>query len=203
VNRLVPINLAVEDILSEAAVKKILIEAPQDFAIGTTYGKRGFGYLKKAIFGFCKAAHTTPFLVLTDLDATDCAPTLVQSWLPNGVEANLIFRVAVREVEAWLIADRTRLADFLGVRESSIPCNPDDLADPKAVIVSTAALSRRRAIRAALVPAPRTTAKVGPGYNDTLVEFVRDYWVPCEAGLRSPSLQRALDRIHAFAPSWH
>jgi len=41
----------------------------------------GFGYLKKMINGFNNAAKTAPVLVLTDLDMSECPPTLIQNWL--------------------------------------------------------------------------------------------------------------------------
>jgi len=64
----IPINLAVEDFLSEAVLRRILRFTKRPYATGTCFCKGGYGYLKKNIAGFNHAAKTTPFLVLTDLD---------------------------------------------------------------------------------------------------------------------------------------
>lgn len=109
----IPIQLAVEDDLSEAVLRKILSTSGRPYAVGTCYLGRGFGYLRKTIHGFNNAAKGTPYLVLTDLDQAECPPNLIGAWLQVPIHANLVFRVAVREVEAWLLADRAGLARFL------------------------------------------------------------------------------------------
>jgi hypothetical protein len=40
------------------------------------------------------------------------------------------YRIAVREVEAWLMADRVAFADALGVRVSVIPTQPERSQTP-------------------------------------------------------------------------
>jgi len=72
----IPIHIAVEDPLSEAVLRKILICSNRPYIVGSCFNRGGFGYLKKNIRGFNNAAKGTPFLVLTDLDRTECAPVL-------------------------------------------------------------------------------------------------------------------------------
>jgi hypothetical protein len=122
----IPINLAVEDLLSEAVLRKILLYSEKPYAIGTCFCKGGYDYLKKSILGFNNAAKATPFLVLTDLDRTECPPVLLREWLPYPKHPNLIFRVAVKEVEAWLLAHRDAFARFLGIQRRLIPPNAFD-----------------------------------------------------------------------------
>ena len=64
----IPINLAVEDVLSEIILWEIIKQSKSNIEVGFCYCKRGYGYLKKTINGFNNAAKGTPFLVLTDLD---------------------------------------------------------------------------------------------------------------------------------------
>jgi hypothetical protein len=51
-------------------------------------------------------------------------------WLPS-IAPQMCFRTGVKEVEAWLIADRERLADFLRIPVSNVPMAPDSIEDPK------------------------------------------------------------------------
>ena len=127
----IPINLAVEDPLSEAVLRAILRQSNRPYAVGTCYCQGGYGYLKKTIRRFNNAAKGTPFLVLTDLDKADCPPGLIQAWLPDPKHPNLLFRIAVREVEAWILAHREAFALFAGVQQELIPQDVDALDDPK------------------------------------------------------------------------
>ena len=56
-------------------------------------GNRGNGYIRTKIDGLNKSSDNIHFFVLTDLDAGDCAPNLIRSWLSGDlppVFANLI-----------------------------------------------------------------------------------------------------------------
>jgi hypothetical protein len=58
-------------------------------------------------------------VVVADLDRDhDCAPRLVGEWLGEP-SALMCFRVAVRAVEAWLLADDEAIAGFLGVARTA------------------------------------------------------------------------------------
>ena len=93
----IPINLVVEDDLSEAILLRILKESSNTFAVGFSYGKCGYYYIRHKIQAFNNAAKGTPFLVLSDLEA-ECAPTQIKSWLPIPKHNNLLFRIAVPEI---------------------------------------------------------------------------------------------------------
>ncbi len=155
----IPVNLAVEDALSESVLRKLLASANQHYAVGTCYSEGGFGYLKRTIGGFNHAARGTPFVVLTDLDNAKCAPSLIHDWLSESRHTNLLFRVAVREVEAWLLADRAAIATFLRVARARVSKSPESLPDPKRELIRLASHSRSRDIRDDIVPprgSPRT-----------------------------------------------
>jgi hypothetical protein len=199
----IPVHLAVEDELSEHVLRKLLIDTDREYAVGSVFGGRGFGYLRSRANNFnAAAAAGTPILLLTDLDQHGCAPEIIQDWLTMQPHANLIFRVAVREVESWLLADRVGFADFLQVSDDLIPQEPDDIADPKQTLIDVARRSRIRSLRDALVPRDGSTATQGPDYNSCLIGFVRDHWNRNAAVERSPSLQRTWERLLILQPTW-
>jgi hypothetical protein len=105
------------------------------------------------------------------------------------------FRVAVREVEAWLLADRASMALFLKVPLALIPRDPDGLDDPKLRLVDLARRSRQRDIRVDLVPREGSGRAVGPAYTSRLVEFAGKMWRPDAAAAHSDSLRRCRQRI--------
>jgi hypothetical protein len=196
----IPVQLVVEDPLSEAVVRRLLQDLP--IAIGACYGRQGFGYIRKKIGAFNHAAKVCPFLVLTDLDTRECAAALIREWLPQHRHPNLLFRVAVREVESWLLADPAGLAAFLGIASRIIPTDPDSLDDPKRTLIDLTRTSRKRDLREAIVPRPGSTAAIGPDYNGALAGFVAQNWNPVEAGRRSDSLRRFRIAVESFRPRW-
>ena len=194
------ITLAVEDPLSEAILRTILRQSERPYHVQSCIGLSGFGYLRKNIKELNHAARTLPILVLTDLDRAECAPILLREWLNVSPHQNLMFRVAVREVESWIMAHRTAFAAFLGIRTDLIPTNPDELGDPKRTLLDLTAKSRRRVLREAIIPAPKSTAKMGPDYNGRLGEFVMMNWDVREAVKNSLSLWKAFHAINSFNP---
>ncbi len=197
----IPINFATEDELSEVVLFRMLKRVNR-YAVGTAYRRGGFGYLRRTIHGWNRAAQGVPFIVLTDLDIHPCPVELINEWLPFGKHPNLLFRIAVREVEAWLLADSANLSQFLNVRRSLIPPQPDTIVDAKAALIGVASKSRSRAIRDSIVPRRGSTAKQGPDYNSRLGSFVRYSWDVDAAKANSESLSRTLDRLISFRPAW-
>ncbi len=196
----IPVNLAVEDELSEAVLRRLLAESGRRFSVGSVYGRHGFGYLKNTIRGWNTAAKGVPFVVLTDLDTTECAPQLIRDWLHEPVHPNLLLRIAVREVEAWLLADRSSIAAFLRCAHKRVPQTPESLADPKRRLVELARESKSAEVRARVAPKRGSTAQQGPEYNACLSEFVIGKWDPIAAGANSPSLKKALEALGRFQP---
>jgi hypothetical protein len=140
--------------------------------------------------------------LITDLDTYPCPAALIEEWIPRYRHANLLLRVAVREVESWVLADPANLSVFLRVNSSTIPRNPDSLPDPKAVLVDAASRSRSREIRSRVAPRRGSTAKQGPDYNACLIQFVYGAWSIDTAMAASPSLERTVTRLRCFTPSW-
>lgn len=198
----IPINLVVEDSLSEAVLRAVLQQSNRHYFVGNCYGQGGSGYLKEKIRGFNKAAQGIPFLVLTDLDKSECPPVLIEEWLSESKHPNLLFRVAVREVESWLLAHREALSKFLGIHKESIPQDVDTINDPKQLLINLTRKSRYRILREAIVPSPGSTAKIGPDYNGKLISFVKSRWKVPAAMLYSPSLKRTVHAVSNFKPMW-
>jgi hypothetical protein len=196
------ISSAVEGLVDEAVVKCLIVEAGGE--IGPVYGKRGKSLLKQRINGYNNAAHHHPWIVLIDLNhEADCPPPLKAAWLP-APGPFMCFRIAVREVEAWLIADRERFASFFRVRLSDVPADPELMNDPKEVVIELSRRSRSRDIRLDMVPRPGSGRKIGPAYVSRLIEFVSDPqrgWRPERAARSSDSLNRSLTRIRELVAS--
>lgn len=184
------IDAAVEGIIDEAVARKLIIETggfPR-----TVYGKTGKAFLHQKIQGFNNAAKVWPWLVVVDLDDdAECAPPFCTRWVPDP-SPYLCFRVAVREVESWLMADAETLASFLGLSPTSIPKDPEGLDDPKGEMVNLARRSRRAWIRKDMVPRQGSGRPVGPAYASRMIEYVQNSWRPEVAGRQAESLRRAI-----------
>jgi hypothetical protein len=189
----------VEGIVDEAVARTLIIFAGA--SAGPVYGKQGKPFLQQRIAGYNAAARHTPWIILLDLDRDyDCAPLLRASWMPQ-VSPHLCFRVAVRAVETWLLADADRIAAFLGVGGRRVPADPEALEDPKSSMVALARSSRRKDIREDMVPRDQSGRQVGPAYASRLIEFASSWWRPQVAVQRSDSLRRAIDCLRRLAGS--
>jgi hypothetical protein len=188
----VTISAAVEGLVDEAVVRRLIACAGGH--PGPVYGKNGKLALRQKINGYNNAARHTPWVVLVDLNSdARCAPLLRQDWLPTPPAPRLCFRVAIRQVEAWLMADAETLASYLGVGRQKIPANPEAVLDAKAEMVNLARVSRRREIRADMVPRQGSGRSVGPAYTSRLIEYAERHWRPEIAALCADSLRRAID----------
>jgi hypothetical protein len=194
------VNLVFEDSLSGSVLQRLLSQSRQKYLVGSVHRSGGFGWIKSKITGFNQSAKGMPYLILTDLDVCECAPTLIRQWLAVPKDPNLLFRVAVREVEAWLLGCREQFAAFLGVQENRIPVDVDAIQNPKEFVVALSRRSKKRDIRLDLVPEEGSTAKVGRNYNGRLMHFVQDSWDPAVASSCSPSLRRTIDALDQFQP---
>lgn len=198
----ISIYLAVEDQLSEVIARKIINESERSFEIAQCLRRSGYGYLKSKVKAFNKAASGIPFFLLTDLDNPKLCPAQkINNWLAAPKHTDFLFRVAVMEVESWLLADREASADFLGVPINKIPLETDKIFDPKIFLINLACNSRSRALRAELVPSVGATSKQGPNYNPRLSSFIEEHWNPRHAGDNSESLRRTLHRLKKFDPA--
>lgn len=151
----------------------------------------GFGQIKLNIGKYLELAKRQAVVIFTDLDDQPCAPALRLDWLNGRALIGFIsFRVAVHEIESWLLADAKNLALFLGVKESALPDDPDALEDPKALLLSLASKGRKE-IRSEIVRKTDGGLKQASGYNETLSTFTQSSWNLDSACRRSISLTKA------------
>lgn len=154
------------------------------------HGLKGKAWLDANAPTLIRAGRGHPVLVVRDLNQDGCVVDLRRK-LDDGSGRFARVRIAVRAIEAWILADREAIAAALGVGLTRIPDEPDGLADPKRGLVDVAQASRSLQVRRAVLPRERSGSATGSGYNDFLTAFVRDAWSPDRAQERSPSLLRA------------
>lgn len=189
--------LAVEDELSQVVGEKLLSE--QGLTVTQLLGKCGNGYLESRVDNFCQIARHLPVVIITDLDRLPCPVALLERWLGNHrPPRDLMLRVAVREIEAWLLADRESFAELLDIPVARIPFAPETLNDPKRELLALAGRASRR-IKDELVVKKGTVASQGIGYNRVLCDHVRTVWDPARAAACAPSLARARQRFGELA----
>ncbi len=187
--------LGTEDELSEAMGLRLLKDAGYDLQPSPLLRRNGFGYLRSKMDSWCEMAQRKPVVLLTDLDTATCPMALRTDWMgARNVPENLVLRIVVREIEAWVLADHEALRTLVGQR-GSLPPNPDVLPDPKQYLLRLIARQARRSIREDLVAEKGAIASQGIGYNARLSEWVATVWNPERAALRSSSLQRARLRL--------
>lgn len=191
------INVAVEGFTDEIVVRRILEFV--GLQCGLVRGKNGKANLLKQLGKYNQAAQYAKWLVVIDLDNdADCAPNYVRQKLPNP-SAGMLLRIAVREIEAWLLADKEQLALFLGISIKNIPEVPDLEANPKATFINLARRSRKTKLRDDIVPRQNSGASVGIGYPSRVQEFVEQStsrWRPEIAQEHSDSLKRTIIALH-------
>jgi len=187
--------IAVEGDPDEAAVRKLLKLSDCSFQVTMCLGRKGKDYIRSKIGQFNKVAFKIHFFILIDLNSgIDCAPNLIRDWLPNPAP-KMLLRVAVRELEAWLLADRGNFAAFLGVPKNRIPHYPETIEYPKEFVVNLARRSRRREILEDIVPIAGSTSRVGRNYSGKLIEFIENHWDLERARINAPSLDKAIKAL--------
>ncbi len=193
------INLVVEDAVQHNILIKIILDQNFPFEIGSVHGLRGNSYIKHRLSAFNDASKFNPYLVLTDSDQYDCPKKMISEWIDFEMNPNFIFRIAVREAESWLMADRKNFARFLGVSQTSIPRHPEQIPNPKEFLLNLVSHSKQRRVREEMLSLGKAVR--GAGYNDMLSEFIFNQWNVEEASNSSESLARLLRRLQRYTQS--
>ena len=188
------VALATEDALSEAIGLRLLAELSTPVTPSLLLRKGGVGYLRSRVTSWRQMAQRQVVLILTDLDQAGCPLALHADWIGiNPLPANLMLRIAVREVESWVLADHEAVRKLIGSK-GTLPPKPDDLLDPKQHLLKLAKRASRN-VRLDLVKEEGAIASQGIGYNARLTAWVQSDWNPERAAERSPSLQRTRRRL--------
>ncbi len=192
------VALATEDALSEKVGLQLLSEinlAPQEVML---LRKGGSGYLRSKMDSWRNLAQQKPVLLITDLDRVSCPVKLMNTWLEaSPAPPNLFIRIAVREIESWLLADHEAVRQLIGGK-GKLPPQPDALPDPKSHLLQLAKLAGRD-VRADLVKEKDAMASQGLGYNARLSTWLASSWSAERAATRSPSLARTRFRLQELA----
>ena len=186
-----------------------LVEGPLDNALathlihsvgltpGTTYGQKGYPYIQNKVKNFNSSGKSN-FYLFTMVDFMDtrlsCPPEVLRKLLPYP-NTGMIFRVVVRELESWLLADRKNLSTYLKISPHHIPLAPESIPDPKITLVNLARKSRSEKIRSSLVPETGSTSQVGKLYVSEMTNFIQKFWNIEAAELNSPSLKRCMEKL--------
>lgn len=196
------IYCAVEDDLSFAVATRLISDSfPEADIRSLNAAQGGNAILRTNIAKYLELSARQKVLLLTDLDAAECAPQLRRAWLNEmPLPENFTFRIAVKEVEAWLLADRAGFAALLGISDNAIPNNIEDEQNPKATLLRLTRGARSSSVKTSLLPKSGVRAMIGLGYNSVLSEFVRTKWNIASARENSPSLESAYRRISAIRP---
>lgn len=194
--------LAYEDEPARAVGKRLLRESIPDVQIAGSIGGRGKSFLREKCDGFVRLCQTQSLLLLTDLDRGECAPTLISAWFgTRALPERFLFRVVVREIESWLMADHEGFSVFSGIPEKALRQTVEGILDPKEVLLGLIRRHGNKSLKADLLPTdPARTARVGPGYNARLAAFISDPngWCPTRAAARADSLRRTLAHLQAI-----
>lgn len=189
-----PVDYLVEGVTDRFVVDRLLRQVGA--VPGRAFGLSGCDYIRRKIAGFMiRARFGDPLFVLADkMDLGDgCCRELLEGLAPER-PANACVRLAVNELESWLLADSEGISRFLRVRRSLVPTAPDELDDPKRSLVNLARSGRSRHAMG-IVPKPGLSGVVGPDYVESIAIFVASEWDPERASHASPSLAKAVQRL--------
>lgn len=121
------LTCVVEGPLDQVAVRRLANDT--GLQLGQIHVKKGRDQIESHLGGYNNAARQNPWLVLVDLDRDECAPSLYRRWLPDPAQL-MHFRVAIHSIEAWLLADQERIAEFMDIEPALVPPLPEKDSHP-------------------------------------------------------------------------
>ena len=194
----------VEDEPSQAVLTKIIeyvnSQSTNRFVLHTDIPiiTHGFGNLQIQAKKFLSAAtkgEGIRSIFLADLDQKNSVQQIVNEWFniacPALLPEKFIFRIAVHEIESWIIADINGIAKFLNVSTANFIIMPDDLEDPKQFLFNVIRSKCKSAKFRDMLP--QKGQAIGIEYNPQIVQFIKKNWNIQMALTKSPSLKRAVD----------
>jgi hypothetical protein len=195
-----------EDLVTYAIIKRILSFCSDKFDIISELPARG-GQIKSKIKEFNKLSATYPVVLLTDLDASSCAPQLINNLMPENKHENFILNIAVDEGEAWLMADREGFANYFGLDINKIPTtvltkqggnkalNEMNFPCKSSWFLTHELIKTSKKSELIKQLTPKQGASKGPEYNTGILPFIQERWNITNACINSDSLTRMVSRI--------
>ena len=161
--------------------------------VGNRYDSGGKSGIHSKIKGYNNSAQkvNVPWLVLLDLNSEEC-PISLRDKLLSEIAPLMCFRIAIKEIEAWLMGDKENLEIYLGISRGSLPTEPEKIENPKEELLRFARRSKKREIREGMVRKNSSNLDPGPRYTTLLRRYVQNHWRPEVAAERVDSLRRAM-----------
>lgn len=207
----VQVYISAEDPVTQAIIRRLLEFCSPRFRVKKEVPARG-GEIKHKIKELNALAQYNPIILLTDLDATDCAPLLKRDLLTGLTQSpDFLINIAIDEGEAWLMADRKGFAAYFKVEEEIIPTSSMQKMGGRTKVREMdfpvksswmlthriAKESRREEIRSQIAAQGKATK--GKEYNSGMLPFIKDKWNIEEAMKNSDSLARMVSRLKRLA----
>lgn len=143
------------------------------------------------------AARYRAVVVLRDLDEDASCAAELRAAIVGRAPPLLVFRIAVRAVETWLMADRAAFAAHFELEPKVLESDLEALANPRKHLLDLISRHAGRHIRERMLPAPGSRHRQGPLYATDLADFARQAWRPDRAARQDgpDSLVRAIRRL--------
>lgn len=193
---------ATDAIVAEKLIRAAGLVPGTDYLLGSRRrGKQQFDNRVRGLNAGVK--HGRAVLALRDHDDdAPCAGDLVRSILSDR-DPRLILRIAVRSVEAWLMADRDAYARHFGVRVADVPNVPETIERPKDLLNNWINGSRGKHLTRFVAEQRRyglANWQIIAAYQTI---FVRDVWDVTRARNfgSAPSLNRAFAALEQIGGS--
>ena len=160
----------------------------------------GLSVILRKLSDYNRTAAALKFFVVVDLDRENCVVEFIDKCFSGApLSRGLLFRVAVREVESWLLADRAGFCDYFKISSQKLQKDPDSLRNPKEFLIHIInKYCKNRNYREDITPQEKTGALTGPAYNVRLIQFVKTKWSAKKAEKNSLSLRRAINAVKKF-----
>jgi hypothetical protein len=193
----ISVKIAGEGLLDLAVLSRLAFDA--GLSVATQYDLRGKTNLDARLSAFNNAAKFEPWLVARDLDDdSNCPGELVGRLVPRPAPW-LCSRIPVRSVESWLMADDCGFAANHKVSPGHVSTRPDALPNAKQAMLELLFVSKSKVIRESMcIKKENGLLRIGPEYNQRLIEFVQFDWDVLRACKNSASLERSVHRIKEF-----
>lgn len=183
----------VEGSLEEHMMKRLLRDRGHPVQEGLINNKGGQGNFWRSIAGINRS-HGLRVAALADLEKAVCPGKLIRQKLGREPASFLTLNLAVRMLEAWLLAD-PNLAKYLKIPPDKLPLRPEAESHAKRCLLSLVRDYGDAKRKLTFLGPHSSTLHPGPDYEPLMGKFITDHWSPTEAARRSPSLKRALTRL--------
>ena len=201
--------IAGEDEATKAIIKRVLAYCSDNFEIISELPARG-GQIKSKMKEFNNLSEKNPVILLTDLDANNCAPELKAKLIDFEKHENFIFNIAIDEAEAWLMADRLGFSRYFGVDINDIPqsvmkkqggrkeLTEMDFSYKSSMFLTHDLIKKSKKKDFVMQLSPKKGAAKGPEYNSAILPFIVNEWNIESACQNSDSLSRMIQRLNGL-----